>query len=248
MTTLPAIGHPADTVGNLEWVPGTHHGNKDKPGQLNTFGAAWLMASKVGAVRSHPRDFPCAGLGQLVHILSGPFVVGVYPSRSITERGAALANGYNFLNTLDQKYFDEWCSANLGYVSMPKGSTLWLPYGWHIITVANYFVHSEVNEIRDGYCAMLVQPYLAANLVNKDADAKESMKVVVELAEDTVNRVKKDSAWAERNPHHSAHADAYLEWLQVVNTVKTSSAIADAPDAEVKGVTKVKEAKEVKAD
>ena len=159
---MPAQGKPADTIEELQWLPEPFRSKEEGPGQLDTFGAGWVVSQRVGVVRSHPQEFPFgAGLGQFLHAVNGPFVVCLFPYGSIKERGCDdLANAYNWVSSLEQPFFDSWANDNLAYAMMPPGSTLWVPHGYHPVQVPTHWATSPPEDINHWVNVMYMQPYM----------------------------------------------------------------------------------------
>ena len=231
MKAMPAQGGPADSVGQLHWLPEQFRSQEQGPGQLNTFGAGWIVLQKVGAVRYHPEHFPFgAGLGQFLHVVDGPFVVGLYPSGSMVERGCVnLANAYHWVSSLGQDHFDTWANENLAYAVMQPGSTLWVPYGYHALSVATHWSTSSTEDIKLGVNTMILQPYMQAKFARETTDANLGMEMAKAAA---ASYLAKNSKAAKANEYVAMHAKAYSEWLHMVSGANLDKALTNGPETE----------------
>ena len=239
MKAMPSQGYPADSIELLEWLPEPFRSKEEGPGQLNTFGAGWVVSQRVGVVRYHPDQFPfSAGLGQFLHAVNGPFVVCLFPYGSIKERGCEdLAKAYNWVSSLEQSYFDLWANEHLAYAVMPPGSTLWVPYGYHPVQVATHWATSPPEDINHGVNVMYMQPYMQAKFAQRDWDTELGMEMAKSIAAKYVEKAKSPK-WREANDYLAMHARAYMEWVNMVSGAKAQDklnigrAIKNAPETE----------------
>ena len=213
---MPALGQPRDTVGELAWVPHTHHAHSQRPDHLNTFGQAWLCMNVMGSCRGQlAESLPADGLGKLIVVTGGSWSICLWPASSVTDRGAELVDAHDFLEDLGQPEFATWASEHLKFAQVGTGAGMWIPYGWQTLFVASVDLDEFPDQALhvDVAAAMLVQPYLSPSMATATADALASVKTLHNFLDWASEQVKEKTEWASENKFWELQGPAFKEWL-----------------------------------
>lgn len=191
---------PEDAYLACQWLPAMKVGDTTvRTEELRTYGAPWLLTLTKSSFRFGPMDDPLPGIGHTLLVLEGHVLLVAWPVDVALDNSAAADDVINLLGTLGAKEATNLLNKRAYVGSVPKGSVVWVPYGYQSLTVSLAKEDGELSHI-------IKQPFMCLDLAL--ACQTRRLRAVKEWNQAFIDKNAEASTWKAFGPAFKAWVEA----------------------------------------
>ena len=134
---MAAKGGHQDSLEQAAWTPQAWRSMEIVPEALRDEGAPWLLCGSPGSTRYKNSSWPLPGHGQILSVIQGTVILVTIPYKTICSRGASEETAVEwFFRDVAYNIFEKMVNKDLKAITLSKGCTAWVPFGWATILVS----------------------------------------------------------------------------------------------------------------